>query len=165
MAASDFPIVDLSRFEAANTAGRAQFGVEVDGICRATGFLAISGHGVPQATIDAAWNAARTFFDLPLEEKQKAKAPYAGYPYGYLGHGVEALAKSKGADTPPDLKESFNGGPLSVPPGLADPEALAFCYADTIGRRHLRVLSMRGGPTTPRWRIWLRASCACSLSP
>jgi isopenicillin N synthase-like dioxygenase len=132
MSGSEFPVVDLSRFEASEGPARAAFGAEVDRICRATGFLAISGHGVPQDTIDAAWSAARAFFDLPLEEKQKAKAPYAGYPYGYLGHGVEALAKSKGQDTPPDLKESFNGGPLSAPAGLTDPEALAFCYAETI---------------------------------
>ena len=87
---------------------------------------------MPEQTIAAAWDAARAFFDLSPEEKNEARAPYAGYPYGYLGPGVEALAKSKGADTPPDLKESFNGGPLIVPPGLDDPEALAFCYAETI---------------------------------
>jgi isopenicillin N synthase-like dioxygenase len=34
--------------------------------------------------------------------------------------------------TPPDLKESFNGGPLGVPPGLTDKDALSFCYAETI---------------------------------
>jgi isopenicillin N synthase-like dioxygenase len=127
-----FPVFDLSRFEGADASGRERLGAEVDGICRSTGFLAISGHGVPRATITAAWDAARAFFDLPPEEKEKARAPYAGYPYGYLGPGVEALAKSKGQETPPDLKESFNGGPLSVPPGLDDPEALAFCYAPTI---------------------------------
>ena len=72
------------------------------------------------------------FFDLPTDVKEQVRAPYPGYPYGYLGPGVEALAKSKGQDTPPDLKESFNGGPLAVPEGLTDPEALAFCYAETI---------------------------------
>lgn len=127
-----FPVFDLSRFEKAGAAERAALGREVDDICRSTGFLAISGHGVPQQTIEAAWSAAHAFFDLPVEEKEKARAPYPGYPYGYLGPGVEALAKSKGQDTPPDLKESFNGGPLAKPDGLADPEALAFCYADTI---------------------------------
>jgi len=132
MSKSDFPIFDLSRFEKAGAVERAALGAEVDGICRSTGFLAVSGHGVPQSTIDAAWSAAHAFFDLSSEEKEKARAPYAGYPYGYLGPGVEALAKSKGADTPPDLKESFNGGPLSVPSGLNDPEALSFCYAETI---------------------------------
>ena len=132
MSASPFPIFDLSRFEAADAAGRAALGEEVDRICRETGFLAVSGHGVPQSTIDAAWNAARAFFDLPAVEKLRARAPYPGYPYGYLGPELEALARSRGEDTPPDLKESFNGGPLSVPPGLEDEQALSFCYAATI---------------------------------
>jgi isopenicillin N synthase-like dioxygenase len=127
-----FPIFDLARFERAGTAERIAFGEQVDTICRETGFLAISGHSVPQEKIDAAWNAAHDFFDLPQVEKDAVRAPFPGYPYGYLGSGVEALAKSKGEDTPPDLKESFNGGPLSTPPGLTDPEALAFCYAETI---------------------------------
>ena len=43
MPASDFPIVDLSRFEAADAAGKAKLEADVDDICRTTGFLAISG--------------------------------------------------------------------------------------------------------------------------
>jgi isopenicillin N synthase-like dioxygenase len=82
--------------------------------------------------IDAVWAKARAFFDLPLEAKLAAKAPYPGYPYGYLPPQAEALAKSRNVETPPDLKESFNGGPLATPAGLADPEALGFCYAPTI---------------------------------
>lgn len=129
---SAFPVFDLGRFERASGAERAERGAEVDRICRATGFLALSGHGVEQAVIDEAWAKAKAFFDLPPEQKQMARAPYAGYPYGYLGPELEALAKSKGIDTPPDLKESFNGGPLAVPRGMSDPQALAFCYAETI---------------------------------
>ncbi len=132
MSTAPFPIFDLSRFEAADSAGKAVLGEEVDRICRETGFLAVSCHGVPQGTIEAAWNAARSFFDLSPEEKLRSKAPYPGYPYGYLGPELEALAKSRGEETPPDLKESFNGGPLSVPDGLDDEQALAFCYAQTI---------------------------------
>jgi isopenicillin N synthase-like dioxygenase len=130
--ARNFPVFDLSRFEQADAAGRRALGAEVDAICRSTGFLAISGHSVPRPVIDAVWRKAHAFFDLPVEVKEKARAPYPGYPYGYLGPGVEALAKSKGQDTQPDLKESFNGGPLSVPEGLDDAQALAFCYAATI---------------------------------
>lgn len=132
MTSTDFPVFDLSRFERAGPAERVALGRQVDDICRGTGFLAISGHSVPQQVIDGVWSKARSFFDLSIEERQAARAPFPGYPYGYLGPGVEALAKSKGHDTPPDLKESFNGGPLAVPPGLTDPEALAFCYAETI---------------------------------
>ena len=107
-----FPVFDLDKFESSGVEEKRALGAEVDRICRATGFLAITNHGVPQAVIDAAWSKARAFFDLPPEEKQRAKAPYQGYPYGYLGPELEALAKSRNVDTPPDLKESFNGGPL-----------------------------------------------------
>ena len=127
-----FPTFDLARFEAAEGRERTRLGAEVDLICRSTGFLAITGHGVPQATIDALWSEAEAFFNLPPEQKGRSKAPYKGYPYGYLGPDSEALAKSRGVDSPPDLKESFNGGPLQTPASIADPEALAFCYAATI---------------------------------
>lgn len=127
-----FPVFDLSRFEQASANERSTLGAEVDTICRETGFLAVSGHSVPQQKIEAAWDAAKNFFGLPQAEKDAVRAPFPGYPYGYLGTGTEALARSKGNDTPPDLKESFNGGPPAVPPGLTDPEALAFCYAETI---------------------------------
>lgn len=127
-----FPVFSLNTFETATGAERKRLAAEVDNICRTTGFLAISDHGVPQDVIDAAWNKAKAFFDQPAELKQKARAPFPGYPYGYLGPGTEALAASRGVATPPDLKESFNGGPLSVPPGLTDKDALSFCYAETI---------------------------------
>ncbi|MBX3570106.1 MAG: isopenicillin N synthase family oxygenase [Rhizobiaceae bacterium] len=132
MTSAAFPVFDLAAFEHAEGGDRRNLAAEVDRICRETGFLAISGHGVAQPAIDRAWRAAASFFALPPEDKQAARAPYAGYPYGYLGPGTEALAKSRGVDTPPDLKESFNGGPLSVPPGLTDQDALSFCYAPTI---------------------------------
>jgi isopenicillin N synthase-like dioxygenase len=131
----DFPIFDLSRFAAAGPDERRSLGAEVDRICRETGFLAVSGHGVPQGVVDAVWSKARAFFDLPLEAKLEARAPYPGYPYGYLPPQAEALAKSRSVETPPDLKESFNGGPLAAPHGLTDPEALSFCYAPTIWPR------------------------------
>lgn len=127
-----FPIFDLEAFERSDDAERGRLGETVDRICRETGFLAISRHSVPLAVIEAVWRNAHEFFDLPPQDKELVRAPFPGYPYGYLGPGAEALAKSKGVDSPPDLKESFNGGPLSVPPGLNDPEALSFCYAATI---------------------------------
>jgi isopenicillin N synthase-like dioxygenase len=127
-----FPIVDLARFERASPSDKLALAAEVDQICRATGFLALAGHGVPETVIDAAWSKSQAFFDLPADEKQRASAPYPGYPYGYLGPQLEALAKSRNVDAPPDLKESFNGGPERPPDGMTDPQALAFCYAATI---------------------------------
>lgn len=132
MSETEFPVFNLSEFEAADQAGKAQMGVRIDRICRASGFLAVTGHGIDPAVIARVWSEARAFFDLDPETKNRARAPYPGYPYGYLGPGTEALARSRNADSPPDLKESFNGGPLAVPPGMTDTEALSFCYAATI---------------------------------
>jgi isopenicillin N synthase-like dioxygenase len=132
MSPSQFPVFDLGAFEQADAATKRELGKQVDDICRATGFLAIRNHGVPQSVIDAVWAKARAFFDLTPEEKQNARAPYKGYPYGYIGPELEALARSRDVDSPPDLKESFNGGPLKQPISITDPEALAFCYAATI---------------------------------
>ena len=42
--------------------------------------------------------------------------PYPGYPYGYNPFNVEALNRSIGGDAPPDLKETFNVGPIDPPP-------------------------------------------------
>jgi isopenicillin N synthase-like dioxygenase len=132
MSSSSFPVVDLGRFEQADASERRLLAREVDNICRRTGFLALANHGVAQEIIDGVWSKAQAFFDMPAEEKQQARAPYPGYPYGYLGPELEALAKSRNVEAPADLKESFNGGPLSPPDGMNDPEALAFCYAATI---------------------------------
>jgi len=125
-----FDSFDLAAFERARGAQRRAAAEQLDRICRSTGFLILAGHGVPEAVIRGVRDQATAFFAQPATAKQ-ALTPEPGAPYGYLGPGAEALAKSRGDDTPPDLKESFNGGPLAVPAGLDDPDALAFCFAST----------------------------------
>ncbi len=126
-----FPAFDLAAFEAAEGAARATLAADLDRICRETGFLVLEGHGVDDAVIAGVWDAARAFFAQTTQAKQAVAPPYQGYPYGYLGPDAEALARSKGEDTPPDLKESFNGGPLRVPDD-ASPDAMNFCYQPTL---------------------------------
>lgn len=128
----DFPAFDLALHETFAGQARAESAAELDRICRDTGFLVLRGHGVAQEVIDGVWHAAQGFFALPPEDKARVAAPYPGYPYGWLGPRREALAMSRGEKTPPDLKESFNGGPLTVPVGMDDPEAMAFCYQPTL---------------------------------
>ena len=57
--------------------------------------------------------------------------PYAGYPYGYAPFQAEALAKSRGHETPPDLKETFSIGPIHLPEGDIRNEEDAFRFART----------------------------------
>ena len=127
-----FPIVDIEKYFNSNKIEKDNYSQEVDAICRNSGFLAIKNHGIEQSVIDGIWNATERFFSLSSNKKNESKAPFDGYPYGYLGPGKEALAASKGMNTPPDLKESFNGGPILRPANITDSDALSFCYADTI---------------------------------
>ncbi|MBQ2260976.1 MAG: isopenicillin N synthase family oxygenase [Loktanella sp.] len=126
-----FAAFDLAAFEAATGQDRTAKAAELDRICRDTGFLVLDGHGVDPAVIAAVWDAAQGFFAQDSAAKHAVAPPYQGYPYGYLGPDAEALARSKGEDTPPDLKESFNGGPLRVPAD-ASAEAMDFCYQPTL---------------------------------
>lgn len=126
-----FPRFDLAAFEGADPTERQDIARELDRICRDTGFLVLEGHGVAPGVIADVWEAARAFFAQDAAAKHSVAPPYQGYPYGYLGPDAEALARSKGEDTPPDLKESFNGGPLRVPAG-ASPAAMDFCYQPTL---------------------------------
>ena len=57
--------------------------------------------------------------------------PYPGYPYGYAPLQAEALAQSRGNQTPPDLKETFSIGPIHLPHGEIHGEEDAFRYAAT----------------------------------
>ncbi|GGL63550.1 isopenicillin N synthase family dioxygenase [Wenxinia marina] len=123
---------DLEAFRAATGEERAARARDLDDILRTTGFLTLAGHGVPQDAIDDVRAATAAFFAQPPEAKAQVAAPYKGYPYGWLGPLAEALAASRGEATPPDLKESFNGGPLEVPGGVDDPDAHAFCYQPTL---------------------------------
>ena len=127
-----FPVFDLARFEPGSPCEKLALGAEVDAICRTTGFLAVAATACPMRPMSAAWTKAEAFFALPPERKQSASAPYPGYPYGYLAPETESLARSRGVEAPPDIKESFNGGPARAPAGLADREALDFCFAPTI---------------------------------
>src|SRR6202453_4904265 len=115
--------------QTASAAALKDLGSQVDEICRQTGFLAIVGHGVPREVIGAAWDAARAFFDLPVERKLATKMPYVGYPYGYSPLQAEALAQSLGAKTPPDFKESFSIGPLHQPPHTGNEPDADFRFA------------------------------------
>ena len=127
-----FPKFNLEHFENSSGNERKKKSDELDKICSETGFLVIEGHGISQRVINEQWDIVLKFFSSPLEVKREVKVPYSGYPYGCIGPDQEALAASKGEKTPPDLKESFNGGPLTIPKNIKDPAAYEFCYQPTL---------------------------------
>lgn len=119
------PIVDLS--ESAP--------LVIDSVVRAcerVGFLTVVGHGVPDAILDGAWQSARGFFDLPLDQKMHVAMPFPGYPYGYSPLTGESLAASRGQPGHPDLKESYAIGPVEAPTHeITDPDEL-FAWSENL---------------------------------
>lgn len=114
------PTIDISR-------DPAVVGREIDETLRTVGFFQVTGHGVPDEVADAVWDASAAFFDLPDAEKLAVERAPGGL-YGYFPMRSEALAKSRGMDTPGDLKESFNMGPAHAPSHVPvdDDEAALF---------------------------------------
>jgi isopenicillin N synthase-like dioxygenase len=126
------PTVDLSAFLTGTDQERRQIANRVDDICRSIGFLIIENHGISGDINDAAWSAARRFFDLSIERKNASQSRESGCPRGYFPLEQETLAKTRGIDTPPDLKECFSSGPLSPPAGHLATGDFEFFYGKNL---------------------------------
>ncbi|MFH8482801.1 isopenicillin N synthase family dioxygenase [Streptomyces sp. NPDC018055] len=112
---SAVPVVDLGGWRTASAAEREETAAALDRGLRDTGMFLLTGHGVPETSMQELRARGREFFALPSE----AKRPYAiGAPYesGWLemhpGGGV-GVPRAEGAEAaaPPDLHESFYSGP------------------------------------------------------
>jgi isopenicillin N synthase-like dioxygenase len=102
--------LDLEPFRVGGPDERRQVARELDDACRDTGFLVVTGHGVPQSTCDAALDAFGEFFDLPEPEKRAVVVDDPAANRGYSALGQEGLSYSRGEESPRDLFEAFNLG-------------------------------------------------------
>ncbi|HIK21495.1 MAG TPA: 2-oxoglutarate and iron-dependent oxygenase domain-containing protein [Synechococcus sp. M44_DOE_062] len=99
------PCLDLTPFrEGTDPLGVAKaFGAALEEV----GFVVITGHGIPEAIIQTAYERARAFFDLPLEQKMEVVTPDRVKNQGYLPIGIESVAATRGAEVPYDLCEAL----------------------------------------------------------
>lgn len=107
--------IDIAPFLAGEGDAKAAVARAVDAACRDTGFLVVTGHGVPAALTADAFAEFHAFFDLPVDEKDRARAPSGDNLRGYVGLEENALSYSMDADTPPDLFERYTCGLPDVP--------------------------------------------------
>lgn len=113
------PTVDLSPFATGadhqSPAAHEQARL-IDDTCRELGFLLAVGHGISIETKRTLLNAMRTFFALPLVEKERISIAGSNCHRGYVGMGSEALegalAEGGALDVPRagDLKETIDSG-------------------------------------------------------
>lgn len=113
------PVVDIAPFLHGDREARRRVAAEIDQVCRDIGFLCIAGHGVPDEAFDEIYHQSKAFFHLPLEEKRRVGQRHPHEIRGYIGYGVASLSILQGEESPPDLKESLNAGPVDV--DYADP--------------------------------------------
>jgi isopenicillin N synthase-like dioxygenase len=102
--------VDLTPFWEGGPRERRAVAGEVDRACRDTGFLVLTGHGVPASATEGLLDAWTRFFDLSEDEKRRWVVADPAANRGYTALGQEALAYSRGEATPPDLFEAFTVG-------------------------------------------------------
>jgi isopenicillin N synthase-like dioxygenase len=108
-------IIDIAPFLTGAGDAKAAVARAVDAACRDTGFLVVTGHGVPAAVIAGAFGEFHAFFDSPVDEKEQARSPHGDNLRGYVGIEENALSYSMDADTPPDLFERYTCGLPGVP--------------------------------------------------
>lgn len=99
--------VDLEPFRLGGPEDRLAVARAIDDACRDTGFLVLTGHGVPSEVVERYVARGTEFFALPLEEKRRVAVADPAANVGYTELGQEALAYTLGEATPPDLFEAL----------------------------------------------------------
>ncbi|MFK8024210.1 MAG: isopenicillin N synthase family dioxygenase [Ilumatobacter sp.] len=121
------PVIDIESALAGEPDARTLTASALDAAARDSGFFVITGHGVPDSTIEAVLAASRRFFALPVEEKNRFTTDRSYR--GYQAMSATALAKTLGDESPPDLSESFNVGRYEETPDAdGDPAVVAMCH-------------------------------------
>ena len=99
----EVPLLDLTDFQSEDPEKRNQFIQEMGGALNRVGFVIIKNHQISTQKINAAYESAQAFFDLPHEVKQQ----YQGIQLnrGYKGYSPERTDKKA------DLQEYWHVGP------------------------------------------------------
>ena len=104
------PIIDIQPF--INGSARRNVADQVIEACKEIGFLIIKGHEIEETVINDAFNASKSFFDLPQNIKNKWHPNEPSLQRGYHAFATRGLSYTLGEDTPPDLRETYFMGPI-----------------------------------------------------
>jgi isopenicillin N synthase-like dioxygenase len=107
MSQIDLPVVDLAPFLSGDPEGKAATARDFARAFEDTGFVILTGHGVPPDLAEQVYDAAADFFDRPFAEKDAWTPPEKAKGRGYLPMGIESVAKTLTGETPPDLCEAL----------------------------------------------------------
>ncbi|HEY2991169.1 MAG TPA: 2-oxoglutarate and iron-dependent oxygenase domain-containing protein [Methylomirabilota bacterium] len=99
------PVIDVAP-AFAGPSGLERVAAQVREASERVGFFYVTGHGVPPATIDAAFAASREFHALPLEDKLALKLNQANIGYLPVNESMQRASTVHKA-TRPNYNESF----------------------------------------------------------
>jgi isopenicillin N synthase-like dioxygenase len=106
-----------------------ELGPQLDAALQDVGFVTVRDHGIPEDVRDRYFDAIRTFFALPLSDKEAIAIGNSPCHRGYVGVGTEALDGALGniddaigTAAAGDLKETLDTG---IDHGPDHPEVLA----------------------------------------
>jgi isopenicillin N synthase-like dioxygenase len=90
---SEVPVLDIGPL----VSGRAGDGVvaAIDRACTDVGFMYVANHGVPEGVIDAAVDATRRFFSLPLEQKLEVSMAKSDQFRGFIPNKAGGTKSAK----------------------------------------------------------------------
>ena len=100
---SEVPVVDLGPLASGDPADRTKVAAELVEACAQVGFVYLKDAGIPRADIDAVFQTAKDFHDLPLEAKMEVSITHNGHAQGYL-HG---MTKGVHEGIKPNHQEAF----------------------------------------------------------
>ena len=121
----DVPVIDIAGFETGGPALRASLAADLARAVEEIGFLTVTGHGVPDATIEEMRRGCLSFFDLPEEARLGYLDPSMSLNRGYTPFAGEYNGALSGEKAPPDLRDGYIYGPFDRPeePYYTAPEA------------------------------------------
>lgn len=120
------PVVDISTALTGDGQARRQIGQTIDDVFQTSGFMVITGHGVPRELIDEMYAVTRAFFTLPDDSKARWENPPGEATRRGLSRN-QHVAASREIETPPDLCEFFTMNRYGEP-GLARREVLGEAF-------------------------------------
>jgi isopenicillin N synthase-like dioxygenase len=112
-ALTKIPAIDIAPFLAGDPDGKREISEAFSRACEEIGFVVISGHGIPEATIERLFKRGFAFFDLPAEIKSRWHPTGETKQRGYHGMATRGLASTLGKGAPMDLRESVFIGPIT----------------------------------------------------
>jgi isopenicillin N synthase-like dioxygenase len=105
---TSLPIIDFEPFRTGDDNEKLQVAKQVDLACKNFGFFMLSGHGLNQTMLDKTFRAAKTFFDLPVEQKEKISIDQSPVHRGWYRLGEEVLDQTENPQG--DFKEGVKIG-------------------------------------------------------